>query len=129
MGNFKELKVWQQSKEFAVNIYKLTEEGPFIKDFGLKDQIRRASVSIPSNIAEGDNLDTDKQSIRHFYIARGSVAELRTQLLISMEISYISEKQYDILEKDCEKISAMLTALKKYRSKYPVARYLSPVAF
>jgi len=117
MGNFRELKVWKQSKELAVNIYKLTWEGAFIKDFGLKDQIRRASVSIPSNIAEGDNLDTDKQSIRHFYIARGSVAELRTQLEIGVEIGYITEDKYNHLEKDCEQISAMLTALIKYRSQ------------
>src|SRR4030042_6841011 len=99
MGNFKELKVWQQSKDLAVNIYKLTEEGAFIKDYGLKDQMRRSSVSVPSNIAEGDNLDTDKQSVRHFYIARGSIAELRTQLAIALEIGYISSSQYDMLEK------------------------------
>jgi four helix bundle protein len=117
MGNFKELKVWQQSKDLAVNIYKLTEEGAFIKDFGLKDQIRRACISVPSNIAEGDNLDTDKQSIRHFYIARGSLAEMRTQLLIGMEVGYITENQYNSLEIECEQISAMLTALIKYRSK------------
>jgi four helix bundle protein len=117
MGNFKELKVWQQSKDLAVNIYKLTEEGAFIKDFGLKDQIRRASISVPSNIAEGDNLDTDKQSIRHFYIARGSVAELRTQLLIGKEVGYLTKDQYYSLETNCEQISAMLTSLIKYRSK------------
>ena len=117
MGNFKELKVWKQSKDLAVSIYRLTEEGSFIKDFGLKDQIRRASVSIPSNIAEGDNLDTDKQSVRHFYIARGSIAELRTQLVIGMEIGYLKEDQYNRLERECEQISAMLTSLIKYRSK------------
>jgi four helix bundle protein len=66
MGNFKDLKVWQESKNLAVNIYKLTEEGAFIKDYVLKDQMRRASISVPSNIAEGDNFDTDKQSVRHF---------------------------------------------------------------
>jgi four helix bundle protein len=117
IGKFKELKVWKQSKDLAVSIYRLTEEGAFIKDFGLKDQIRRASVSIPSNIAEGDNLDTDKQSVRHFYIARGSVAELRTQLVIGMEIGYLKEDQYNRLERECEQISAMLTSLIKYRSK------------
>jgi len=117
MGNFKELKVWQQSKDLAVNIYKLTEAGAFIKDYGLKDQMRRASVSVPSNIAEGDNLDTDKQGIRHFYIARGSVAELRTQLIIGMEIGYIEKNQYNSLETECGKISAMLTSLIKFRSK------------
>jgi four helix bundle protein len=117
MGNFKELKVWQQSKDLAVKIYKLTENGAFIKDYGLKDQMRRASISVPSNIAEGDNLDTDKQSVRHFYIARGSIAELRTQLIIGNEIGYLTDNQYYSLEIDCEQISAMLTSLIKYRSK------------
>jgi len=90
MGNFKDLKVWQQSKDLVVDIYRLTDKGLFNKDFGLRDQMRRSSVSIPSNIAEGDELDTDKQSIKHLYIARGSTAELRTQLIISSEIGYIT---------------------------------------
>ena len=72
---------------------------------------------VPSNIAEGDNLDTDKQSVRHFYIARGSVAELSTQLIIGMEIGYIEENKYNSLETECGKISAMLTSLIKFRSK------------
>jgi four helix bundle protein len=117
MGNFKDLKVWKQSKDLAVAIYRLTDLEPFIKDFGLKDQMRRSSVSIPSNIAEGDDLDTDKQSIRHFYIARGSIAELRTQLLISMEIGYVTSDKYQELEQLCNSISAMLTGLIKHRSK------------
>ena len=79
--------------------------------------MRRASVSIPSNIAEGDDMATDKQSIKHFYIARGSVAELRTQLLISTEIGYISSDEYNNLEKQCDQITAMLTGLIKHRSK------------
>ncbi|MCX6326988.1 MAG: four helix bundle protein [Bacteroidia bacterium] len=117
MGNYKDLKVWQQSKDLAVDIYRLTDQGLFIKDFGLRDQMRRSSVSVSSNIAEGDDLDTDKQSIRHFYIARGSIAELRTQLVISMEIEYISSEKYKELEKICDNISAMLTGLIRHRSK------------
>lgn len=74
-------------------------------------------MSIPSNIAEGDNLDTDKQSVKHFYIARGSTAELRTQLIISLEIGYISALEFEPLDKDCDKISAMLTTLIKHRMK------------
>jgi len=117
MGNFKKLHVWQKAKDLAVNIYKLTDSGYFIKDFGLKDQIRRSSVSISSNIAEGDNLDTDKQSIRHFYIARGSTAELRTQLIISMEIGYITLEKFEEYEQECDKICAMLTTLIRHRLK------------
>jgi len=79
--------------------------------------MRRAAISVPSNIAEGDGLDTDRQSIRHFYIARGSIAELRTQLIISFEIEYITSTKYNDLEKQCENISAMITGLIKHRSK------------
>ena len=117
MGNFKDLKVWIKSKDLAVKIYKVTDEGLFNKDFGLRDQMRRSSVSIPSNIAEGEDLDTDKQSIRHFYIARGSLAELRTQLIVAEEIGYISTDQYDMLEKESHQISAMLTGLIRHRLK------------
>lgn len=117
MGNFRKLHVWQKAKNLAINVYKLTESGSLEKDFGLRDQMRRASVSIPSNIAEGDNLDTDKQSIRHFYIARGSTAELSTQLVIALEIGYIKNDKFEIFEKECDEISAMLTALIKHRSK------------
>jgi four helix bundle protein len=117
MGNFKELRVWQLSKDLAVRIYKLTQSSAFSKDFGLKDQIQRSAVSIPSNIAEGDNLDTDKQSVRHFFIARGSTAELRTQLIISLEIGYITVQEFELFDSDCDKISAMLTTLIKHRMK------------
>ena len=117
MGNFKKLNVWLKAKDLAVKVYKMTNSSHFRKDFGLKDQIRRSAVSIPSNIAEGENLDTDKQSIRHFYIARGSTGELRTQLIISMEIGYIGSDEFAELENSCDEISAMLTAIIKFRSR------------
>jgi len=116
MGKFQKLHVWQIAKEIAVKTYRLTELKAFLKDFGLKDQIQRASVSIASNIAEGDELGSDKQSIRHFYIAKGSSAELITQLIIACEIGYIDEKTKDLLTDDCDKVSAMLSRLIKARS-------------
>jgi len=73
----------------AVSIYKITADGDLAKDFGLKDQLRRAAISIPSNLAEGDERDTDKDAVRFFYIAKGSIAELRTQLQIAFEIGYM----------------------------------------
>ena len=117
MGKFQELKVWQRSKDLAVYIYKLTTNGEFGKDFGLRDQIRRAGVSIPSNIAEGDELGTDKQAIRHFFIAKGSSAEVLTQAIISHEIGYINEKDYKYIESECKVISGMTMRLIHARSK------------
>lgn len=112
-----ELKVWQRSKNLAVYVYKVTNEGIFAKDYSLKDQIRRAAVGMPSNIAEGDELGTDKQSIHFFYIAKGSSAEALTQAIIAFEIGYITEEQFHFIEEECKGISGMLMRLIESREK------------
>jgi four helix bundle protein len=117
MGNFQELKVWQRAKELAVFLYKLTGKGTFAKDWGLRDQIRRSAVSIPSNVAEGDELDTDRQSIKFFYIAKGSSAELLTQVIIAYEIGYLPRENFDHVKNECQTISRMLEKLIQARSK------------
>lgn len=116
MGNFQNLRVWQMSKDLAVRIYKLSKEELISKDYGFKDQIQRSAVSIPSNIAEGDDLETDKQSVRHFYIAKGSAAELLTQIIICEEIGYIAKSDAEELIKQCKIISIMLTKIIRARS-------------
>ena len=116
MGKFQELKVWQRSKDLAVYIYKVTAKGEFSKDFGLRDQIQKAAVSVPSNIAEGDELDSNKQAIRHFYIAKGSSAEVYTQALIAHEIGYFDIESFRFIEKERTVISSMLARLIKARS-------------
>jgi four helix bundle protein len=116
MGNFQKLLVWQLAKEMAVKIYRLTAIKDFSRDFGFKDQVQRASVSIASNIAEGDELDSNKQSVHFFYIAKGSAAELLTQIIIGHEIGYISKNDADSLINDCKVISVMLTKLIKARN-------------
>ena len=116
MGNFQKLHVWQLAKELAVKIYRLTQKRPFSRDFGFMDQIQRSAISIPSNIAEGDESGTNKISIRYFYTAKGSVAELQTQLIISQEIGYIENGLKESLVNDCDRISIMLNKLIKARS-------------
>lgn len=116
MGNFQKLHVWQLARELAVKIYKLTDSPKLQKDFGLKDQLQRAAISIPANIAEGDELDTNKQSIRYFYIARGSAAELQTLLIISHEIRYVDLDTMTELYNDCNVISVMLRKLIQARA-------------
>jgi four helix bundle protein len=113
---FRELKVWHKARELAVYIYKLTNSDVFKKDFGLKDQIRRASVSVASNIAEGDERDTNKDSVRFLYIAKGSLAELLTQVIIAKDINYISEDEIRHISEECDKIGRMLGKLIKIRS-------------
>jgi four helix bundle protein len=117
MGKFMELKVWQRAKDLAVYIYKITREGEISRDFGFRDQIRRAAVSIPSNIAEGDELGSNKQAVRFFYIAKGSSAELLTQAVIALEIEYIDEASFNHIKTECRAISGMLGRLIKVRSK------------
>jgi len=117
MSNYENLKVWHRSVDLAVSVYRITNEKElFRKDLGLKDQIRRASVSISSNISEGDELGTDKQAVHQFYIAKGSAAELYTQLTISGKIGYLSAEENSNLLNECRYISAMLTRLIKSRS-------------
>lgn len=119
MGGLRDLMVWQRAKLLAVQIYKITNEEPFRRDFGFKDQIKRAAVSVPSNIAEGDERGSNKDSVRFFFIAKGSLAELQTQLEIAHEIKYITQNVFDDLEQECIKIGKMLGSLIKARSITP----------
>ena len=114
---FRNLLVWQRAKDLAVIVYPMTNTGLFSKDYSLRDQIRRAAVSIASNIAEGDERDTDKDSVRFFYIAKGSLAELRTQIEIAFNIGYLAEDDYNKIELNCADLAKMLGQLIKARQK------------
>ena len=103
--------------DLAEAIYLETNRGPLSKDYGLKDQIRRSAVSVASNIAEGDELDTLKQGLKYFYYSRGSLAELETQLLLGARVGYDTFETYDKLIIDCHEIGAMINGLIKFRSK------------
>jgi four helix bundle protein len=117
MGDFRKLEVWQLAKDLAIYIYKLTKRGEFAKDYDLRGQIRKAAVSIPSNISEGDESGSNKQSIRYFNIAKGSSAEVQTQAIIAFEIGYISLEENSEIISRCETISKKLVSLIKFRSQ------------
>ena len=114
--NFKDLKVWQKSKSLAIQIYQLTENGKIAHDFGLRDQMRRAAVSVCSNIAEGDERGTNKDSVRFLYIAKGSLAELLAQLEISTGIGHFQQDQVAPVEEEIIEIGKMLGSLIKART-------------
>ena len=116
MSNFKNLRVWIRAKDLAKKIYELTKQEPLSKDFSFRDQIRRSAVSIASNIAEGDESGTDKMAIRYFYTAKGSAAELYTQLIIGHEVGYVEKNIIDDLIDECEAISSMLFRLIEARA-------------
>lgn len=114
---FRSLNVWQAGKKLAVRVYKLTNTGSFAKDYSLKDQLRRCAVSIPSNIAEGDERGSNKDAVRFLYMAKGSLAELETQLEIAHEIDYLDKDTLDDFLKECTQIGRMLGSLIKHRSQ------------
>lgn len=114
---FQGLKVWQKAKDLAVHIYEITNREDFQRDYGLREQLRRAVVSIPSNIAEGDERETDREAVRFFYIAKGSSAEVLTQCIIALEIGYLPKDTFSEIEKRCIELSSMLSRLISARSK------------
>jgi four helix bundle protein len=115
MGKFKQLRVWQEAVDLAVSIYQLSNQKPFSKDFGLRNQIQRAATSISSNIAEGDERGTNREAIYFFNVAKGSAAETISQLHIAHRIGYIDRSILDRLEDQAEKIGASLNNLIKAR--------------
>jgi four helix bundle protein len=115
--NFKDLMVWQRAKDLAVEVYRHTALGELCKDFGLRDQMRRSAVSVPSNIAEGEERETAKEAVRHMYIAKGSLGELRTQIIIASEVGYLEQDLAIHLQSECDQIGKMLGSLIRYRSQ------------
>ncbi len=118
MGEFRKLEIWQIAKKLAILIYQVTNENDFSKDFGLRDQIRKAAVSISSNIAEGEESGSNKMSIRYFYIAKGSSAEVQSQAEIAFEIGYIKKEKLDEILDLCTQISSKLSKLISYRKEH-----------
>jgi four helix bundle protein len=119
VGGFEDLEVWQISMELSIKAYKLTLKSPLEKDYGLRDQIRRSAVSIPSNIAEGDERNSNPDSIRHFRIAKGSLAEIRTQLKIASEIGYLDKKEFEYFNEEYRKLGQKLGRLIEVRKCRP----------
>ncbi len=111
---FEDLDVWQNAIELSVLIY---EKFRLCKDYGFKDQICRASVSVPSNIAEGFERQYNNEFIQYLYIAKGSAGEIRTQLYIGQKLNYLDENESLILQEKSRKISAQLFSLIKTRKE------------
>ncbi len=96
---FEDLNIWKLSLKITKLIYDISADKYFIKDFGLKDQIRRAAVSISSNIVEGFEKNNNNEFIRYLKIAKGSIGEVRNQLFISKEVNYISVIEFNNINK------------------------------
>jgi four helix bundle protein len=113
-SKFEEIQAWQKAKDITLQIYRITADSDFAKDFGLKDQIRRASVSIMANIAEGHGRKTNSEFANFLNIARGSTAEVQSHLHIALGLNYINQKDFDELYQTLTEISRMTLALAQY---------------
>ncbi len=111
MSHFRKILVWQKSISLVTKIYKATSTFPKEEMFGLTSQIRRSSVSIPSNIAEGSGRESTKDFLRFLYISLGSIFEMQTQLEIAKNIIYIKEEEFNLLYEDSREIERMLASL------------------
>lgn len=110
---FEDLVCWQRARQLTKFIYQLTSKGSFSKDLGLKDQIRRASVSVMSNIAEGFDRGTKMELINYFFIAKGSSGEVKSQLYIALDCGYISQSEFSQGSKLSDESSRLIQSFVK----------------
>lgn len=105
---FEEIKAWQEARVLAKMVYEVTQSGSFAKDFGLRDQIRRAAVSVGSNIAEGFERNGNKEFAKFLWIAKGSAGEVVSQLYTAFDVNYITEEQLTQLANQASKCSYLI---------------------
>jgi four helix bundle protein len=127
MGNFRDLLVWQRSQDLAVAVYRCTSTFPHEERYGLTAQMRRAAVSVSSNIAEGCGRQGDRELARFLCIARGSVRELECQLELSQRLGYMHNTGHTELDTACQGVSRMLNQLiRSLRNLSPDSRLPTP---
>lgn len=114
-SDYKQLKVWQKAMDLTTEIYRLVKYLPKEETYALSDQLRRAAVSVPSNIAEGHGRNSDKEFIKFLSIARGSLLEIETQLLICNRLSFLYAETIASAQSQIVEIGKMLNGLISYR--------------
>ena len=113
-NSFEEINSWQKARHFNKRVYEITDNQNFKRDFDLVRQIRRASISISSNIAEGFERNTDKEFIHFLYIAKPSAGEVRSQLYLASDLNYIEKVEFEELFKNVSDISKLISGFIKY---------------
>jgi four helix bundle protein len=119
--SFEEIEAWRKARELTRRVYTATNGGSFSKDFGLRDQIRRASVSIMSNIAEGCERSGTGEFVQFLAIAKGSAGEVRAQLYVAFDQGYLEQDVFEELLSTAAQISRMLSGLMTYLRKSDLA--------
>ena len=113
-NSFEEINSWKKAREFNKRIYEITDGAIFKKDYDLVRQLRRASISISSVIAEGFERNTDKEFIYFLYVAKASAGEVRSQIYLALDLKYISEIEFDELFEKVSDISKLISGFIKY---------------
>lgn len=111
---FEDIKAWQAARDLVAVVYRVSGRGKFEKDFGLRDQIRLASVSVMSNIAEGFERGSDKEFCRFLYIAKGSAGEVRSHLFVASDLGYLTSDEFDDLRARAEEVAKALSGFITY---------------
>ena len=111
---FEDLEVWKEARRLTNRIDRMTQDAKFSKDFGLRDQIQRAVVSVMSNIAEGFERGGNQEFIQFLYIAKGSCGEVRSQLYVALDRGYIAQEEFSELLKSFKRLSVMISNLVDY---------------
>ena len=119
---FEEVAAWQTARELTRLVYLLSNQGPFARDFGLRDQMRRAAVSVMSNIAEGFESRTQALFIDYLGRAKGSAGELRAQAYGALDVAYIDQARFEQLSTDAEKCSRQISRFISYLETQPNSR-------
>ncbi len=113
ISSFRDLLVWQEGHKLVISIYQLTQNFPANEQFGLTNQLRRAKVSITSNIAEGFVRKNKKEKIQFYFMSLGSLAEVQNQILIALDVKYIKSQDYEKVFEQTETIGRLLNSLIK----------------
>lgn len=111
---FEDIKAWQAARDLVSVVYRVSGRGRFERDFGLRDQIRRASVSVMSNIAEGFERGSDREFCRFLYIAKGSAGEVRSHLFVALDLGYLASDEFDDLRARAEEVAKALSGFITY---------------
>jgi len=111
---FEDIEAWQKARKLTREIYRISNQGSFARDFGLRDQIRRAAVSIMSNIAEGFGRGGNKEFIQFLSTAKGSASEVQAQLYVALDAEYITKEQFQKIYSRTEEKSRMIGGLLRY---------------
>ena len=111
---FEDIEAWRDARHLVKQVYEITNNGPFARDFGLRDQIRGAAVSSMSNIAEGFERGSNKDFIRFLYMAKASVGEVRSQLYTAVDLGYLEEQRADEIIGAAQSVSRQIAGFIKY---------------